>query len=247
MNFYPIFKKELQSYFSSMIAYFVIAIFLVVSGYFFYTNLVYYDTIRPNVSVIVGVLGPLYTSITVLMLFVIPLLTMRIFSEEKKLGTIEIFFTYPLRDAELLLGKFAACLVMFTLMLVLTSLYPILLTTIYELEIGPMISGYLGLFIMGAAFISLGILISSLTENQIVAAIVPFGFLLLFWVMAWNEYVLGPAWAKLINHLSFYSHHRNFVKGIVETKDIVYYIDFSIFCLILTLLNLQSKRWRGLR
>jgi len=146
-----------------------------------------------------------------------------------------------------LLGKFMACLCMFGLMLVLTCLYPILLATIYELEIGPVISGYLGLFMMGTAFISLGILVSSLTENQIVAAMVTCALLFLLWGMALNEYMLGPTWARVINHLSFLSHHRNLVKGIVETKSVVYYIDFSVFCLILTLLTLQSKRWRGLR
>jgi len=247
MNFFPILKKELHSYFSSITAYIVMAIFLLVSGYFFYTNLVYYDVIRPNVNVNVGILWPLYTNITVIILFVIPLLTMRLFSEEKKLGTIEIFLTYPLRDVELIMGKFFACLIIFTLMLMLTFVYPILLATIYELDIGLIFSGYLGLFIMAVASISVGILISSLTENQIVAATGTFGLLLFFWGIAWNEYILGPAWAKIINHLSFLSHHRNFVKGIVGTKDIVFFIDFSIFFIMLTLLAFQSKRWRGLR
>jgi ABC-2 type transport system permease protein len=172
---------------------------------------------------------------------------MRLFSEEKKMGTIELFFTYPLRDIELLFGKFAACLSTFAFILVLTSLYPILLGTIYELEIGPILSMYLGLFLMGAAFISVGLLISCLTENQIVAATVTFGLLLLFWGITWIEHILGPTWARVFEHLSFLSHQRNFVKGIVETKDVVYCIDFAIFFLILTLLTLQSKRWRGLK
>ncbi|MDY6972263.1 MAG: ABC transporter permease [Thermodesulfobacteriota bacterium] len=247
MNFYPIFKKELKSYFGSMMAYIVVAVFLAVFGHFFYSTLIYYDVVRPNVSANSGILWPLFTNSSVILLFIVPLLTMRVFSEEKKLGTIEVFFTYPLRDAELLLGKFAACLGIFSLMLLLTSVCPILLSTIYELEIMPIISGYLGLFLMGAAFISLGILISALTENQIVAAMVTCGLLFIFWSLAFNEYALGTTWARIINHLSFLSHHRNFVKGIIETKAIVYFLNFNIFCLTLTLLALQSKRWRGLR
>ncbi len=246
MNFYPIFKKELHSYFTSLIAYIVLTVFLVTSGYYFYTNLALFIT-WGGASVQEGLWQYLFHDIRYMLAFTIPLLTMRLFAEEKKLGTIELLFTYPFRDLDILLGKLLACLAIFSLMLGLTILYPILLAIVYQVEVGPLIASYLGMFLLGFAFISCGIMVSSLTENQIVAALVTAGIIIVFWFIDWNEAAATPAIANVLHHLSFFEHFYNFARGVIDTKDVIYFILFIFFFLFLTLRSLESRRWRGLR
>ena len=180
MNFFPILKKELRSYFSSLIAYIVLTVFLALSGYFFYTNLILFVTWGGS-SIQEGLWQYHFHDMRKFLLFTFPLLTMRLFAEEKKLGTIELLFTYPFRDIEILLGKFLACMTMLSIMLGLTLIYPVILAIVDQVEVGPLVASYLGLFLLGSAFVSCGIMISSLTENQIVAALVTYGCLLVFW------------------------------------------------------------------
>ena len=246
MNFYPIFKKELRSYFTSLIAYVVLAVFLVLAGYYFYTDLALF-VLWGGASVQEGLWQYLFHDIRLVLLFTIPLLTMRLFSEEKKLGTIELLFTYPFRDIEILLGKYLACLTVFSIMLGFTVLYPILFAIVYQVELGPLIASYLGMFLLGSAFISCGIMVSSLTENQIVAALVTSGIILTFWFIDWNEAAVSPSVAVVLHHLSFFEHFYNFVRGVIDTKDIIYFMLFIFFFLFLTLRSLESRRWRGLR
>jgi ABC-2 type transport system permease protein len=255
MNFYPILKKELKSYFVSPIAYIVITIFLVISGYFFYSSFAFYNLLSMQaasspyglhgLNITEGVLRPLFLNLSVVMLLLIPVLTMRLFAEEKKLGTIELLLSYPVRDGEVLLGKFGACLLVFILMLALTGLYLIFLILYAQPEYGPIFSCYLGLFLMGTSFISLGVLASSLTENQIIAAVATFGALLLFWAIGWASHFAGPSLGRIFSHLSIIEHFDNFTKGVIESKDVLFYIDSSILCLFLTMRSLESKRWRG--
>lgn len=255
MNLFPILQREFKSYFVSPIAYIVTFIFLLVSGYFFYTNLAWYALVSMQMAaspegvhelnLTDGVLRPLFLNMSIVMLMMMPLLTMRLFSEEKKTGTIELLLTYPIRDVEALLGKFGACLAVFALMLALTLVYILLMAFYGDPELGPVITGYFGLLILGAAFISLGVLASSLTENQVVAAALSFGFLLLFWAISWAISFTGPKLGAFLTYLSLMEHLNSFSKGIIETKDLAYYLGFTFFCLFLTLRSLESKRWRG--
>ncbi len=253
-NFYAILKRELYVYFSSPIAYVVITIFLILSGYFFYSAFAYFSMISmqamsmpsaAGLNVTDMVLAPMFANMAVIMLLIMPLFTMRLFAEEKKAGTLELLLSYPIREIELLLGKFAACLAVFAIMLALTSLYPLLLWLYAEPEIGPIFTGYLGLFLMGTAFLALGVLVSSLTENQIVAAGVSFGSLLMFWLIGWSEAFTGPSLGKILSHLSLLDHFEGFTKGLINTKDVIYYINFSILFLFMTMRSLESRRWRG--
>ncbi len=253
-NFYAILRRELYVYFSSPIAYVVMTIFLVISGYFFYSAFAYFSMISmqatrvpwtEQINVTDMVLIPMFANMGVVMLMMMPLLTMRLFAEEKKTGTLELLLSYPLRETELLLGKFAACLVVFFIMLALTLLYPILGWLYAEPEIGPVFTGYLGLFLMGAAFIALGLLVSSLTENQIVAASISFGAILMFWLIGWSDAFVGPSLGKVLSHLSLLDHFENFAKGLIDTRDVIYYIDFSILFLFMTMRSLESRKWRG--
>jgi len=181
------------------------------------------------------------------MLLLIPLLTMRLFAEEKKLGTIELLFTNPIRDVEIVLGKYLACFTVFFLMLVLTILYPILLEVVYSLEIAPLAAGYLGLLLLGASFIACGTFISSLTENQIVAAMSTVGVLVFFWFIDWNEGIAGEKAVQILHQLSLFEHFSNFSKGVIDIADIAYYISLIAFFLFLTLRSLESRKWRGIK
>jgi ABC-2 type transport system permease protein len=174
-----------------------------------------------------------------------PILTMRLFAEEKKSGTIELLLTYPVRDGEVLVGKYLAALAIFAGMLALTLVYPLLVAWTTRLEWGPLLTGYLGLFLQGAAFVAIGILISSLTENQIVAAVATFGTLLIFWVISWAQDAAGPTFGRILSHLSLTEHFDSFAKGVIDTKDVIYYLNLTILSLFLTLRSLDAKRWRG--
>jgi len=255
MKVWPVFKKELRLYFTSPVAYVVCTVFLLISGYFFYSIFAFFTlmsmqsamnpALARDLSVTEGILRPLFSNISVVMLLLMPILTMRLFAEEKKTGTIELLLTYPVRDSEVLLGKYAAAVVLYLVMLLFTALYPGMLAYFARLEWGPLLSGYLGLVLLGWAFLAIGVLASSLTENQIVAAIATFGVLLIFWVIGWSADFAGPGRGKLLSHLSILEHFDGFAKGVIDTKDVVYYLDFTVLALFLTLRSLESKRWRG--
>jgi len=253
-NFWAVFKREIKIYFTSPIAYAIIVIFLLISGFFFFSTLSYYSLMsfqaaqNPYMAQLnIGsmVLAPLFSNISIIMLLMLPALTMRLFSEEKKSGTYELLFTYPIRDVEVLLGKYAAALTVFIVMTGLTASYLLLLLALGKSAPGVALSGYLGLLLMGAAFISLGVLISAMTENQIVAAVVSFGFILLLWLVGWADSLVGPEVGQVLAHLSLIKHFSNFAKGVLDTADLVYYACFIFFFLFVCLRVLESKRWRG--
>ena len=233
-----------MAYFTSLIAYVVIAIFLIISGYFFYTNLVMFVMFVGS-DVKLGLWQHTFYDMRFVTLSLIPLLTMRLFSEEKKLGTIELLFTNPIRDIEVILGKYLACLMVYTLMLLLTFLYPILLEVVFSVDIGPLISGYMGLFLLGAASIACGIFLSSLTENQIVAAISTVGVLLFMWLIDWNEGIAGQKMITILHQISLSEHFFNSIKGVIDIDDIVYYLSLTAFFLYLTVCSLESRNWKG--
>lgn len=257
-NFYIILKKELKSYFNSPIAYSVITIFVILSGYFFYNIFATFSMIsfeaRTNpvisreynlLNITESVVRPMFGNISVIMLLMMPMLTMRLLAEEKKSGTIELMLSYPITDAEIILGKFFAALGVFSAMLGLTIPCFILMGILGEPELGVVIAGFFGLLLMGGAFISLGLWTSSLTENQIISAALSFGALLVFWMMGYSVNFAGPKLGTVLSYLSFLPHFYNFAKGVIDTDDIIYYLSFTLFSLFLTMRTLESKRWRG--
>ena len=253
-NIRSIAKKELKAYFTSPIAYVVIAVFLLLSGFFFYSLVWWFNAqsmqmaqnpyYAQQININQMVYTPLFHNISIILLLMLPLLTMRLFAEEKKIGTEELLFTSPLSVNEIILGKYAASLVVLAVMLLLTGLLSLFTFAFGNPEATPLLCGYLGLFLMGAAFISLGIFYSSLTENQIVSAILTFGTLLLFWILSWASSSAGGLWKGVLNYLSFFEHFDGLTRGILDTADIVYYLSFSFFGLFLTHAVIQSRRWR---
>jgi ABC-2 type transport system permease protein len=245
MKVWPIFKKEMRIFFTSTVAYVILAIFLLVMGWFFSQIFQYYAqaTVRAGMSPMMGQ-QDLNTTDGILLM---PLLTMRLFAEERRSGTIELLLTYPVRDGAVLLGKYAASVAFYGILLVLTLLYPLMLFYMGgRVEWGAVLTGYVGLLLMGSAFLAVGLFASSLTENQIVAAVTTFGILLMFWVIGWGADAAGGAWwGKLLQHLSITDHFESFGKGVFETKDIVYYVNFTLLALFLTLRSLEARRWKG--
>jgi ABC-2 type transport system permease protein len=253
-NIWAITKKEIKSYFTSPIAYVAITVFLVLVGFFFYSliwwfnsqsmqlarNPAYFQQLNINQMVY----SPLFHNISIILLLMLPLLTMRLFSEEKKIGTDELLFTSPISVNQIILGKYFASLIVLAFMLLLTGILSVFTFAFGNPELAPLLSGYLGLFLMGAAFIAVGIFFSSLTENQIVSAILTFGALLLFWILNWASYSAGGMWKDVLNYLSFFQHFDDLTRGILDTTDIVYYLSFAFFGLFLTHSVIQSRRWR---
>jgi ABC-2 type transport system permease protein len=252
---WPIFKKEMLLYFTSPIAWVILTIFTLITGYFFYSIFAFFtlasmqSMMNPmmarELNVTDSVLRPLFSNISVILLLIMPLVTMRLFAEERRSGTIELLLTYPIRDGAVLLGKYLAALAMYAAMLGLTLVYPAIVMRFARVEWGVLATGYLGLLLMGATFLAVGVFASSLTENQIVASLTTFGVLLIFWVIGWSADYFGGAGGRVLAHLSLLEHFDSFAKGVLDTKDILYYLDFTIVALFLTLRSLEARRWKG--
>jgi ABC-2 type transport system permease protein len=247
MTFFALFRKELSSYFVSPLFYVVTAVFLCLSGYYFYTDLIFFVTFGFGMNILENFWQLLLVDLRLVMLLSIPLLTMRLFAEEKKLGTIELLLTYPVRDGELLLAKFAACAVVCAIMLGGTLLYPIYVHTLQPFPWAPLVAGYLGLFLLGLSFIACGVFVSSLTESQVVAGMASIGILLLFWILSWNEAATSPTLLRLLIRVSMFDHFQKFAHGVIDAQDVAYFLFFVAFFCFLTLRVLESRKWRGRR
>lgn len=259
-NFLAILEKELRSYFASPIAYVVIALFLGITGIFFYiyvSNFAQISAIPPqqayrfgipqNLNVNLMAIRPLLSSISLFALFWLPLITMRLYAEEKKAGTMELLLTSPVTNLQVILGKFLSAVVIFAVMLLLTFAYQIFLFLFGNPELKPILVGYLGLLLVGASYISFGVFFSATAENQIVAAVETFAFILVFWAIGWIGGYLGPSFGNFIKNFSIIAHFEDFSKGIFDTKNLIFYLSFITMGLYLTYIQVESTRWRGTR
>ena len=253
-NVLAIAHKELKSYFSTPIAYIVIGFFALLFGYFFYVMLVIFNQQSlqlggleggGNVDINQQLIRPLFLNASVILLFVLPLVTMRTYSEEKRSGTIELLLTSPVTDVEIILGKFLGALTLYAAMLAITVIHVGLLFSYGNPEWKVVVTGYLGLLLMGWCFISVGLLISSLTKNQIVSGMVTFAVFLLLWVINWPASFVGPQTQSILNYLSITDHFDDFTKGILDTKHLVYYFSVMAFGLFLTARSVDTERWKG--
>ncbi|MDP6345908.1 MAG: ABC transporter permease [Alphaproteobacteria bacterium] len=253
-----IYRRELKSFYTSFIAYAVIAVFLAITGYLFYNLLATFSVLsfqaQANpmlakqynlLNVNETVVRPLFGNISMILLLMMPLLTMKLLADEKKSGTMELLLTFPLRDTEVVLGKYLACLTVLATMLAGTVTYPALLYLWGRPELMPIATGYLGLFLLGAAFIALGIFTSSVTENQVIAASLAVGMLFFFWLMSYSAVFASPDLGRIISYLAVNDHLQSLAKGVLDTEDIIYYGIFILLFLFLTLRAIESGRWRG--
>ena len=181
-----------------------------------------------------------------ILLFVLPLITMRTYSEEKRSGTIELLLTSPVTDFQIIMGKFLGAMGLFAAMLAVTLLHMGVLFSFGNPEWRTVVTGYVGLLLMGGCFIAVGLLISSLTKNQIVAGMVTFAVFLMLWVINWIASFTSPTTQAVLNYLSITDHSTTSRKGIVDTKHLVYYVSVISLRLFLTARSVDTERWRGL-
>ena len=248
--------KELRSYFVSPIAYVVITGFLLLGGWFFFNLLarfsfllqIYSSMRNPEAQMRLNlnefVIAPLLHNLSVVLVILVPVITMRSFAEEKRSGTYELLMTSPLSIMEIVAGKFLGCVAFLLIMIGLTGIYPIILMAYGNPEIGIMASGYLGLLLLAVAFATVGLLTSSFTENQIIAAVICLVLLLLLYVIAWPAETAGPVMGAVLKYLSLTEHFGEMVKGIIDTKDLVYFGSVILLSLFLTHRSVESVRWR---
>jgi len=240
-------RKELRSYFAFPLVYVLSGIFLVLAGYYAYTDLVYFVTIAFSRDIMQNYWQLLFSDIRLCLLLTLPFITMRLFAEERKLGTVELLYTYPLRDGEILGGKFLASVSIFFMMLALTTLYPIFLYTIHRYPLFPLFAGYLGLFLIGCAFIACGLFISSLCESQVMAGVGTITLLLFFWILNWNEAVFQNSWMAVMRAFSLFDQFGGFSKGVIDLDHVTYFLFFIAFFLFLTLRSMEARKWTGRR
>lgn len=228
--------KELKTYFVSPIAYVVTAMFLLVAGYFFY--LILFMTKDANM------MRYLFGNMSVVLLLISPLISMRLFSEEQRMHTLELLMTSPITDAGLVVGKFIASAGLLLAMLTITLYFPAILLYIGKPDILPMVTGYVGLFLMGCTFLAIGMLTSSWTENQIVSAVSAFAVSLILWFLGASNTAVSPTLGAVLNYLSLNSHFESFSKGLLTTSDVIYYLSIITVLLFITIRSLETRRWR---
>jgi ABC-2 type transport system permease protein len=230
-------RREFRVYLTSPMAYIVACVFLVLYGALFVWYFERTDYSDTSINGYLDIWGNL-----VLMLFAAAL-AMRLIAEEKKLGTWELLLTAPLKDTEVVLGKYLGSLGMLVSMLVLTLYFPLLLWIFGDPDTGPIVTGYLGLFLLGAASLSIGLFASSVTSNQIVAAVIAGGLLaVLYFIGAAGNNISGAV-GDILSYISLSSHFPDFVNGIIDTRAIIYYLSIVTLFLFLTIRSIETGRW----
>jgi ABC-2 type transport system permease protein len=253
-NVWTICRRELYAYFVSPIAWVLLTIFALLSGVFTYDMAALFvragfesqmqgQSFPMNVNE--QVLAPLLSNISVIGLFLIPLISMRLFAEEKRQGTIELLVTSPVHDTEIVLGKWLSAVLMYGALLVVL-LADISFLFIYgRPDWKPFLTGFLGVLLQGACLLALGTFISTLTKNQIVAGAVGFGLALVLWILSWSTSFGNSPTVQVLNYLSIISHQDSFTRGVIDTKDLSYYLSMIFLGLFLTTRSLESLRWRA--
>jgi ABC-2 type transport system permease protein len=254
-NILAIASKELRSYFNSPIAYAVIGFFAFAFGFMFWVFLRGFvdQSMRMSMGGMGGTVNvnqmmirPLVMQISVIVLFMLPMVTMRAYAEEKRSGTMELLLTAPLTDLQIILGKFLGAVVLYAAMLAVTLPCMAVLFAYGNPDWQPVATSYLGLFLLGSSFIAFGLFISSLTQNQIIAGVLTFVLLLMLLLVGWlRDVITSPAVLTVISALSIFEHFDDFTKGVLDTKHLVYYVSVISFGLFLTARSVDGERWRG--
>jgi ABC-2 type transport system permease protein len=242
----------MKSYFSSPVGYLLLTMFALIIGFFFWNVVGYFAIIGQrqmaqgaNLNVNEFVVRPLIQNMSVVGLFLIPLITMRLFAEEKRQGTIELLLTSPITDLEMLIGKWLSAVLMYGAMVGFASINFIFLFAYGNPDLMPMLVGFLGLMLQAGALLSLGLFISTTTKNQIIAGAVTFGVALMLWTFEWVAGYETAAWAKVMSYISINSHLESFSRGLIDTKDVIYFVSAIFLGLFLTSRSLESLRWRS--
>jgi ABC-2 type transport system permease protein len=253
-NVLTICGKEIRTYFTSPIAYLLMALFGLIIGFMFYNETAYFVVVglraqmgggQQPMSINEYVIAPLMGNANIVGLFLIPLISMRLFAEEKRTGTIELLMTSPIGDWEIILGKWLGGMTMYLCMLAVSAINVTLLFAWGKPDWRPILTGFLGLILQGGTILAIGTFISTLTKNQIIAGAATFSVSLLLLVMSWLSSYNDAWWATAVAYCSILPHFEPFSKGIIDTKDLVYYASAIFLGLFLTSRSLDSLRWRA--
>jgi gliding motility-associated transport system permease protein len=256
-NILAIAGKELRAYFHSPIAYLVMAVYTVLCGFFFYNFTAVYvvQSFRmqsmggmgaPGMSLSAYIIRPLFEGVlTVVLLLLVPLVSMRLYAEEKRSGTIELLLTSPVTDFQIILGKFFGALLLYAVLVGLTFLYIGTLFIYGNPNLKPLLATVLGYFLFGGALLALGMWISTFTKNQIIAAVVSFAFFLLLYVLDWVSSYSFSATGHVLSYLGLTTHFDNFAKGVIDVKDLVYYLSVIALGLFLTSRSVEALKGRA--
>jgi ABC-2 type transport system permease protein len=228
-------KKELRSFFDSPIAYIVITIFLLITGWFFFSDLFLINQAS---------MRNLFGIVPFIFMFFVPAVTMRLISEEKRSGTIEVLLTLPVRDHEIILGKFLAGLILICVAVVLTFVYTFTLSGLGDLDFGSVVAGYIGLIFLGATYLSIGVFTSSLTQNQIVAFITSFVIIFALFMLDKVLMFMPGFLVSFLEYLSVDYHFSNIARGVIDSRDVIYYLSIIFLFLFLAVRALESRKWR---
>ncbi|HEY3116830.1 MAG TPA: ABC transporter permease subunit [Chloroflexota bacterium] len=235
-NIFAVAEREMRSYFVSPVAWVVTAFFIAMWGFLFAGIVAAGRTAE---------LRPLLQNVSVTLLLASPLLTMRLIAEEARSGTLELLLTWPIREVELVLGKYIAAVIFLAFMLLITVYFPIILLVFGNPDKGPILAGYLGVVLQGMAFLAIGLIASALTQNQIVAAVISFVTLLCLWlsdVLA-NTVVSGPA-GDVFKYISITQRFQDMPRGVIDTKDVVFFLSIILGCLFISTQVITARRWR---
>jgi len=236
-NVYHIARRELGVYFVSPIAYVVTAIYLAVMGGL--SGLILYYSREATMRYVF-----LHGVSLLFLVLIAQVLTMRLLADEQRQGTMELLLTSPVRDWEVVIGKYLGSLALFAVMVLLTGYFPILLARVGDPDMGVILSGYLGYLLLGASLLAVGLFASSMTQNQIVAAMLGIGITLILWMAGALTELVGETLGDVVAYLPIFDHYMDFVRGIIDTKDIIYYLSVTILFLFLSVRVVESRRWK---
>src|SRR5580700_9790499 len=253
-NAWIICRKELGSYFVSPVAYLLLTMFGVIFGFFFWNSLGYFviegmemqmrgQMFPMNLNE--QIVRPLLSNVGVIGLFFIPMISMRLFAEEKRLGTIELLVTSPIRDIEIVIGKWLSAIALYAIMLLFSGISLLFLFRYSNPDWKPLAIGYLGLLLQAGGLLAIGTFISTLTKNQIIAGAVTFGVCLLLWVLGWVSQYENATWAQVLSYMCVITHFDSFAKGVLDSKDALYDVTVIFLGLFFTARSMESMRWRS--
>lgn len=230
----PVFRREMFAYFYSPVAYIVISVFLLITGWFFTSELFLSND---------SSLRSVFSIIPFIFIFFVPAITMRLLSEERKSGTIELMFTMPISDIEIVFGKFLAGLGLLVTALIFTFPYAVTILVLGKPDIGMMVTGYLGLVLMGAAYVAIGVFASTISSNQVVSFIIAFIIIFFLWLIQKFLMIMPSQIVSVLQYISIDYHFENISRGVIDSRDLVYYLSMITFMLSLAKLSLESRKW----
>ncbi len=239
--------KELYVYFAGPLVYLVAAAFLAYTGYYFHSDLVYFLTFGFGLNIMENFWQLVFMDIRLVLIFSVPLLTMRLLAEERRLGTLELLVTYPVSDRAVVAAKLGACLVVVALLIAATALYPVWIYRVQPFDWTPLVAGYLGLLLLATACAAYGLFVSSTTDSQVLAGFLTAMPLLLLWLLSWNEAANAEAVLPVLRAISLFDHFQPFAVGIVEARDVAYFLMLASAFVWATLRVLEARQWRGRR